>query len=82
MPLGSSLLPVLFDLSLPASKYASEKRPSRYERISKNSESAFTAFVPTPFMPAENWKFSVSNFAPVFILLTQSTTLSSGMPRP
>ena len=48
-------LPRFLDFSRPSSKYASENSPSRNERTSKNSESAFTAFVPTPFMPAENW---------------------------
>jgi hypothetical protein len=43
---------------------------------------AFTALVPTPFMPTENWKTSSLNLPPVLICDTQSTTLPSGMPRP
>ena len=84
VPFGSRVrhVPRFCDLSRPSSKYASENSPSRNARTSKNSESALTAFVPTPFMPAENWKLSLSNLPPVFIWLTQSTTFSSGMPRP
>ena len=84
VPFGSLVwhLPRFFDWSRPSRKNASEYSPSLNERTSKNSESAFTALVPTPFMPAENWKASESNLPPVFIWLTQSTTFSSGMPRP
>ena len=84
VPSGSRVahFPRFFDTSRPSRKNPSEYSPPRNERTSKNSESAFTAFVPTPFMPAENWKLSLSNLPPVFICETQSTTFSSGMPRP
>jgi hypothetical protein len=41
-----------------------------------------TALLPTPFRPTENWNTSSLNLPPVLILLTQSTTLPRGMPRP
>ena len=84
VPFGSRVLhvPRFLDWRRPSLKYASENSPSRKLRTSKNSERALTALVPTPFMPAENWKLSESNLPPVFICETQSTTFSSGMPRP
>jgi hypothetical protein len=48
----------------------------------KRCESAFTALVPTPFKPTENWKTSSLYLPPVLICETQSTSLPSGMPRP
>ena len=79
---GSLHLPRFFETSFPSRKNASENSPSRNARTSNSLERALTAFVPTPFMPAENWKASESNLPPVFISLTHSTTLPSGIPRP
>ena len=68
--------------SFPRSKLACLNFPSRKLFTSKLEESAFTAFVPTPFRPTENWKTSSLYLPPVLIWLTHSTTLPSGMPRP
>jgi hypothetical protein len=46
------------------------------------SESAFTAFCPTPLRPTAFWNVSLSYFAPVLMIETQSTSFPSGMPRP
>jgi hypothetical protein len=66
----------------PRWKRAVRKRPSRQLVTSKSAESAFTAFVPTPLRPTENWKTSSLYLPPVLIWLTHSTSLPSGMPRP
>ena len=85
MPLrsaGSLSFPRRFDTSFPFANVASENSPSRTERTVNSSESAFTAFVPTPFIPTENWNASVLNLPPVFSSETQSTTFPRGIPRP
>ena len=56
--------------------------PSRKLTTSNSEDRAFTAFVPTPFRPTENWNTSSLNLPPVLTLLTQSMTFPSGMPRP
>ena len=67
---------------LPRRKRAYFERPDRQLSTSKASDSAFTALVPTPFSPTENWKTSSLYLPPVCIFDTQSTTLPKGMPRP
>ena len=66
---------------------AREKRidfvfPSRNAWISKWSDSAFTALIPTPFRPTDFWNASESYFAPVLIFAAQSISLPNGIPRP
>jgi len=83
VPSGASpSLPCLSDLSLPRSKLARRNLPSRNEATSNADDSAFTALVPTPFRPTENWNTSSLYLPPVLICETHSTTLPSGMPRP
>ena len=56
--------------------------PSRTDFTMKYSESALTAFVPTPFNPTDFLNALLSYFPPVFILETASTTLPKGIPLP
>ena len=66
--------------------YLTEK--SRREMTEKRSESALTAFRPTPFRPMEHANgaglpsFPLTNLPPVLIFETHSTTFPNGMPRP
>ena len=83
VPLGASVSQTGYSFtSRPHSNSARFSLPSRTETTWKKLESALTAFTPTPFMPIDFWKASESYLAPVFILATQSTTFSSGIPRP
>ena len=52
------------------------------DELSKLSDKAFTALIPTPFKPTDFLKASESYFAPVFILDEASTSLPKGIPRP
>ena len=56
--------------------------PSRIDFTLKNSESALTALVPTPFKPTDFLNAFESYLPPVFILETASTTFPKGIPRP
>ena len=82
VPFGSVDLPPRSFWSFPREKLACLNLPSRTLLTSKSEESAFTAFVPTPFRPTLNWKTSSLYLPPVLIWLTHSTTLPRGMPRP
>ena len=82
VPLRSSVAPEVSFTSSPRSNSTCANLPSRTERARNFVESALTAFVPTPFMPTENWKTSLLNLPPVLSSLTQSRSLPSGIPRP
>ena len=56
--------------------------PSLIDSTLKYSDSALTAFVPTPLSPTDFLNALESYFPPVFIFDTQSTTLPKGIPRP
>ena len=66
------LLVDAFEGPMPQTKFVTSKALDR----------AFTALVPTPFSPTENWNTSSLYLPPVLISLTQSISLPSGMPRP
>ena len=66
----------------PLEKSTSFFCPSLTEKTLKDSERAFTAFVPTPFKPIDFLKASESYFPPVLIWETHSKTLPNGIPLP
>ena len=54
--------------------------PSRQAWISKKSESALTALMPTPLRPTDFLNASLSYFAPVLIWAAQSNSLPERNP--
>ena len=69
-------------LSLPFANSTTFDSPSRTASARYSTESAFTAFCPTPFSPTAFLKVSLSYLAPVLMIDTQSRSLPSGIPRP
>ena len=88
--INETFVPFLRDVSsnfsslvkVPISNSAAADFPSLLDSTRKYVESAFTAFVPTPFNPTDFLKALESYFPPVFIFETTSTTFPSGIPRP
>ena len=74
--------PVFEEILTPFENSTTAIFPSRTEAARKYDERAFVAFMPTPFIPIACLKTLLLYFAPVFTLLTQSSSFPRGIPRP